>query len=157
MISISLPVPPPFADEGRGREKEKKRGRKKSAHSSTSPSADGDHKVPSAEMHVKRFKRAPEVSFALSSSFSSSSSFPSHPAISFPMLLSRHHPHRRVNLFHVAVSGRVPTSLRERALHIVTGCIPPRFETSHERDSSLFAYPPASGFLPSCAPRDGKR
>lgn len=29
-----------------------------------------DHKVSSAEMHVKRFKRAPEVSFALS--------FPSH-------------------------------------------------------------------------------
>jgi len=32
-----------------------KRGREKSAHSSTSPSADGDHKVSSAEMHVKRF------------------------------------------------------------------------------------------------------
>lgn len=36
--------------------------------------AQTDHKVSSAEMHVKRFKRAPEVSFALSSS-----SFPSYP------------------------------------------------------------------------------
>lgn len=43
----------------------KKREREKSAHSSTSPSADEDHKVSSAEMHVKRFKRAAEVSFVL--------------------------------------------------------------------------------------------
>lgn len=69
VICISLPVPLSSGGE---------RGSEKSAHSSTSPSADGDHKVSSAEMHVKRFKRASEVSSALSSSFSTSS-FPSHP------------------------------------------------------------------------------
>lgn len=95
----------------------------------------------SAEMHVKRFKCAPEVSFA--PSFSSSLSFPSHPIRSRFHCSFRYSPHRRVNLFHVAVSSRVLTSC---ASYIVTGCIPPLFETSHGRDSSLFA-----GFFPSRA------
>lgn len=157
MISISLPVP---VSSPRSR---RKREREKNAHSSTSPSADGDHKVSSAEMHVKRFKRAPEVSFA-------PCRLRSRRRRRFPLTLRspfhcsfRYHPHRRVNLFHVAVSSRRSHELRERELlhrhrmHSTTA----RFETSHERDSSLFAYPPANGFLPlyarARARNDGKR
>lgn len=67
--TVSLPIPVSF---------EEKEG-EKNAHSSTSRT---DHKVSSAEVDVKRFKRAPEVSFA------PSPSFPSHPTIPFPLLFS---------------------------------------------------------------------
>ena len=144
VIPISLPVPV----SSRSR---KKRDREKSAHSSTSPSAETETTKCLPRKCMWKGLNALEVSRGLPcrSPFLSPLSFPSHPMRSrFHCFLSLR-PHRRVNLFHVAVSSRISHELC--ASYIVTGCIPPRFETSHERDSSLFIYPPANGFLPSCA------
>lgn len=134
----SLPVPPCPRRKG---EKERKMRILRLRR------ARADHKVSSAEMHVKRFKRAPEVSFALS--------FPSHPTrSSFPLLLSP-------SLVVESIFSTAPVAAFSRARRARLGCILLRFETSHGRDSSLFAYlpytyPPASGNPPN-PPRCGKR
>lgn len=86
----SLPVPLcPLSPGGKERERKMRILRLRRARV--------DHKVSSAEMHVKRFKRAPEVSFALS--------FPSLTTLRSSFSIAPFaRPRRRVNLFYGAGS-----------------------------------------------------
>lgn len=131
-VADTTPIRFPFRPVPGERERKERKGEKCAFFDFAERGA--NYKVSSAEMHVKRFKRAPEVSFALS--------FPSHPTI-LVSIAPFAQPRRRVNLFYGAGS-RVLTSSARPPTRL--GCILLRFETSHGRDSSLFAYLP---YLPT--------